>query len=371
MILPPNGETLAIRVFNLLHYGHNTQVSALCLALLLLAVLPLLVWEGVSWIKSRTAFMQASLVGTGLLAALVLMGCAPDDSRRAALHSAIFSEAQVIGSRGTGAGQFNKPRSLAVDRQDNIYVVDMTGRIQKFSPSGQYLLSWQMPQTEKGKPKGMGLDKDGNIIVVEPHYMRINHFDPQGKLLRQWGKVGTNVGEIAFPRAVATNSKGELYISEYSTAERVQLFSADGSNCLRVVTGTENPAAPNGFDRAEGVGVDAQDRLYVADSCNHLVKVFDSTGKFLAAFGGAGSAPGKLSYPYDVRVDSAGRIYVCEFGNSRIQIFDAAFKLIEVLGGVGGRPGEFSNPWSIALDSHGNLYVADANNHRVQKFIAK
>ena len=44
LVVPPGGETLALRVFNLLHYGHHAQVNALCLILLLLAVLPLVAW---------------------------------------------------------------------------------------------------------------------------------------------------------------------------------------------------------------------------------------------------------------------------------------------------------------------------------------
>src|SRR5204862_6268186 len=44
LIYPPGGETLALRIFNLLHYGHNAPVNALCLLLLALAVLPMISW---------------------------------------------------------------------------------------------------------------------------------------------------------------------------------------------------------------------------------------------------------------------------------------------------------------------------------------
>jgi DNA-binding beta-propeller fold protein YncE len=369
LIVPPGGETLALRIFNFLHYGHNSQVNALCVLLLGLALLPLLLWQAKQWLgKARLRAVGQSVGLSFSLLVLLLTGCSPKATDEPVLASKFFSTVQIIGSRGTGLGQFNKPRSVAVDTQDNLYVVDMTGRVQKFSPSGQFLLSWQMPQTDKGKPKGMCRDGGGNIVIIEPHYSRINHYSPKGKLVAQWGENGTNFGQVFFPRAVGVNSHGDLYVSEYGVTERVQRFSSGGTRCL----GTFGWAgdAPGNFNRPEGLGIDAQDRVYVADSCNHRIQIFSSEGKFLHAYGHAGAAPGQLSYPYDVQVDEAGRQYVCEFGNSRVQIFDPEGRSLEILGGPGPNPGQFSNPWSIALDSAGNLYVADSLNHRVQKFIA-
>jgi len=379
LIMPPGAETLAVRVFNFLHYGHNPQVNALCLVLLMLAVAPLIVFEVVSLTWPGTApraVAQASCLwgGTGILPVgwlalvCVFTGCSPATSpNQAPLQSRLFSRVQVIGSRGAGLGEFNKPRSVAVDEQDNLYVVDMTGRVQKFSPAGEFLGFWQMPQTDQGKPKGMCRDKNGNIVVLEPHYSRVNHFTPEGKLVAQWGAHGTNAGELAFPRSVIVNSLGEILVSEYGLTERVQQFSAQGRNLIRVLG--RGGTGDGEFNRAEGLGIDRQDRLYVADSCNHRVQIFSHTGKFLAAYGRPGTGRGELSYPYDLKVDEQGFQFVCEFGNSRIQVFDPNNQPVEILGGPGAAPGRFSNPWGVALDSKGNLYVADAMNHRVQKFI--
>ncbi len=450
LIIPPGGETLALRVFNLLHYGHNAQVNALCLVLLGLAVAPLAVWaafrSGGKWMRRReirnpkpeirgkpetgnpkTVGRHAtstrnrlgtkrtpSILGGGAVpssfglrnsefgfrppaalaavaagfgAALLLAGCTPPPPESTApVVSRFFRAVQIIGARGVAPGQFNQPRSVAVDREDNLFVVDMTGRVQKFAPDGRYLLSWQMPTTDFDPDLSLERDADGNILVLEPHFARVDHFTPAGQLLGQWGARGTNAGQFQMPCAVAVNSRGEVFVSEYDQVERIQKFRLELEPApagLPSSKGTAGPAplgrfllsfgkpgtAPGELNRAEGLGVDAQDRLYVADSCNHRIQVFDADGRFLRAFGQAGSGPGELSYPYDVCVDGAGRVVVCEFGNSRLQVFDAGGRSLEIIGGPGAAPGRFANPWSVALDSHGNLYVADTQNHRVQKFI--
>ena len=319
--------------------------------------------------RVRSTAVRWSFIGIwSLVIGHLLIGCSPN-SNSPDLHSRVFSHVEVIGTRGTGLGQFTKPRSLALDRDDNLFVVDMTGRVQKFSPRGEVLSSWRMPETDLGKPKGMCRDTNGNIVIVEPHYQRVNHFAPDGTLVEQWGSHGTNGGQLVLPRSVAVNRHGDIFVSEYTTVDRVQGFSANGRKPILMFG---KPGTGDGeFNRAEGLDVDAQDRIYVADSCNHRIQIFSRDGKWLKTYGKAGRGLGELSYPFDVRVDRAGRQYVCEFGNSRIQVFGTNNEPLEIIGGPGSRPGQFNNPWAIALDSHGNLFVADAGNHRVQKLVRR
>ncbi len=67
LIQPPGGETLALRVFNLLHYGHAAQVNALCIVMLGLAIAPLMVWEAWQWgfAKLRFSRCTAEFIGRG------------------------------------------------------------------------------------------------------------------------------------------------------------------------------------------------------------------------------------------------------------------------------------------------------------------
>jgi DNA-binding beta-propeller fold protein YncE len=197
----------------------------------------------------------------------------------------------------------------------------------------------------------------------------VNHFSPDGKLLAQWGIHGTNAGLLTFPRSVAVNSRQEIYVSEYGLVERVQRFTARGEKFINSFG--QAGTGPGEFNRAEGLFIDSQDRVYVADSCNHRIQIFTREGQFLRAYGKPGRGLGELSYPYDICVDKHGRQYVCEFGNSRIQVFDSNDHPIEIIGGPGTDPGQFGNPWGVALDSAGDLYVADSQNHRVQKLIPR
>lgn len=363
LLYPPGGETLAVKIFNLLHYGHTAHVNALCLALLAVALAPLGLWMAG---RAVTVWQKSRAVVPGLLL-LAATGCRPaPEGSLAPLSSQLFSAAQVIGSRGAGAGQLNKPRSLATDREGNVYVTDMTGRVQKFSPAGEFLLLWQLPETDLGKAKGMCRDEAGNLAVIEPHYQRVNHFSPTGELLAQWGKPGTGPGEFTLPRDIDVGPGGLMYVSEYGANERVQVFAAGGE--FRQTFGRAG-TGPGEFNRPEGLCLDREGRVYVADSCNHRVQVFSGGGEFLYSYGRPGQGKGELSYPYDICVDREGHQYVCEFGNSRVQVFDTQGNSLEIIGGAGAAPGRFANPWAIALDDAGNLFVADSQNHRVQKLL--
>lgn len=318
-----------------------------------------------------------------LLAALAIpSGCGETETprkRAAEIASKTFVRVETFGGLGVAPGRFNKPRSVVCDREDNVYVVDMTGRVQRFTPDGRFVLQWQLPETDLGRPKGLGLDRDGNILVVEPHYQRVNHFTPDGKRVAQWGSRGTEAGRMILPRAVVQRTNGDFLVSEYTLVERIQVFpssvatsAAASGVTLPTVRTWGSPGLDDGqFNRAEGLGLGPDGTVWVADSCNHRLQAFDAEGRFLRSWGRAGSAPGMLSYPYDVRVDRDGVVYVCEFGNSRITVVEADGALREVVGKAGSGPGEFANPWGIALDSKGNLYVADAMNHRIQKLLRR
>ena len=237
----------------------------------------------------------AGVCGRHALAAVLLTvaGCSPRQEKVFPIQSKLFSAVQIIGTRGTGVGELNKPRGVAVDANDNLYVVDMTARVQKFSPEGVHLLTWQMTQTDKGKPKGMCRDHNGNIIVIEPHYSRVNVFSPEGKLVAQWGAKGHQrraVGNAA--GGGGQLARGHLCLRIRRFGARAEVFGGRDETASAAGGGRETGRANSAGRR--GWAIDAQDRIYVADSCNHRIQVFSADGQFLRAYGKAGSGAGRI-----------------------------------------------------------------------------
>ena len=204
IVQPPGAETLASRIFGFLHYGYNAQVNALCLTLLSLALAPLLVVAAgnrtrlalrkIAAGKARLSLHPLALVAIPV--GLLMTSCRPASPNEASVDSRLFSRVQIIGTRGGGLGQFNKPRSVAVDAQDNLYVVDMTGRVQKFSPDGVFL-SYLADAPDRPRQAQRHVPRrQRQYRCYRTALLTGQPFPPDGTLVAQWGTHGTNAPSL-------------------------------------------------------------------------------------------------------------------------------------------------------------------------------
>jgi DNA-binding beta-propeller fold protein YncE len=276
----------------------------------------------------------------------------------------------VWGERGVNDGQFQKPRAIAIDSKDQLYIVDMTARIQVFTPDGKFLRSWRTPESKNGKPSGLSFDNEGNLLVADTHYFRMLVYTPEGDLLPKrtiGGKNGQGPGEFGFVTHAVQDRHGNYYIAEYGEYDRVQKFSPEGKFLLQW---GGHGSEPGQFIRPQKLAIDEEDHVWVADACNHRIQVFDATGdeaKLTRIWGEQGTEPGKLSYPYGLWLDHHGHLYVAEFGNHRVQKFTLDGQSLGTFGGAGRKPGELDQPWGLVLDSRGRVHILDTYNHRVTR----
>jgi DNA-binding beta-propeller fold protein YncE len=275
---------------------------------------------------------------------------------------------RVWGERGVRGGDLVKPRAIAIDEDDRLYLVDWTARIQAFNTDGKYLgKTWTPPDFRNGRPSGLSIHPDGNLIVSDSHYSWVRIYSPEGLLLRSIGGTqGTKPGELSYISDAVCDADGYFYVAEFGVNQRISKLDSGGGF---VKCWGEPGSEPGQFARIRALDLGPDGLLYVADACNHRIQVFTTDGKLVRAFGSPGKEPGELSYPYDVAV-SRGRtpyLYVVEYGNHRVQKFTLEGESLSCWGSPGREPGKLSNPWALAVDRHGRVHVVDSENNRVQR----
>ena len=209
----------------------------------------------------------------------------PDD------ESSIGRVEAVWGRPGITDGRFQTPRAIAIDRDEQLYIVDKTARIQVFKTDGTFLRSWSTPDHAHGKPTGLSFDRDGNLMVADTHYFQVLVYSPEGKLLRTLGgKKGEKPGEFGFVTGTAQDSQGNLYVSEYGEYDRIQKFAPDGRFLLQW---GGHGSDPGQFVRPQKIVFDADDHLWVTDAGNHRIQVFDTARQIAEIVGKARQQAGR------------------------------------------------------------------------------
>lgn len=274
----------------------------------------------------------------------------------------------VWGKRGVIDGDLVKPRAIAIDAKDRLYLVDWTARIQVFDADGKHLgTTWTPPDYRNGRPSGLSIHPDGNLIVSDSHYSTIRIYSPDGKELRTiGGKAGTAPGELSYISDVVCDASGNFYVAEFGENQRISKLDRDGKFLM---CWGEPGNEPGQFARIRALALGPDGNLYVADACNHRIQVFTTDGKLVRHFGSPGSGKGEMSYPYDVAfpLGEAKHLYVIEYGNQRVQKFTLEGKSLGTWGGPGRTPGRLSTPWALAVDRQGRVHVVDSDNHRIQR----
>jgi sugar lactone lactonase YvrE len=281
----------------------------------------------------------------------------------------------VWGRRGLSSGRFLKPRAITIDTDDQLYIVDTTGRIQVFDADGILLRLWKTLQTKNGRPTGLAIQPPSvagdpaKLLVADTHYYRMLVYDLQGNLMDDsqiGGTAGLASGEFAFVTDAVCDQQGCFYIGEYGDSDRIQKFDPDG-NFMTQWGGTGRE--PGQFVRPQSLVVQGT-TLWVVDACNHRIQRFDlqpETPQLIDVWGCEGVGLGQFYYPYDLALASDGSVVVCEYGNNRLQRLDAAGHPLSIWGGPGFEPGQLYQPWGIVVDSQDRVHVLDSNNHRVQR----
>jgi len=339
----------------------------------------------------------------------------------------------TIGVTGTSGGDndhFNEPTQIVIDSSDDLYVADMANhRIQRCTYSAGWTCdtfhgtgSQGGGDDELSWPYGLGIDTSDNIYIADALNDRVKTCDTDGNCT-------TVVSGGLWPTDVAVDSSGNLYVS-YSTDCTIRKYNwqggslgifkgvsgvpyvsdtarlnapwgiavaADGSiyvtenrgyrlvklNAAGVQQWAAGEAGVYGGDPAhlgnwwggpEGnLAVDGAGRIYVPDTANHRIQIFNPDGGYHAFFGSYGTGNYQFDCPAGVAISPVnGYIFVVDRCNQRVQVYDSnrVWKArLGQTGQTGSDNSHFNWPWGVAVDTSGNVYVADTDNYRVQKCV--
>jgi DNA-binding beta-propeller fold protein YncE len=170
----------------------------------------------------------------------------------------------------------------------------------------------------------VAIDRENRFVyVADPGNDVVDVFDADHyKLLRQIGKPSkkhdqTDPGTFSLPEGVAADSEGNVYVTD-TFNDRIEIFDADGQF---ISTFGKNGDSPADFERPKGIAIDSDGHIWVVDAAQNLVKVFDSQGRLLIYFGGQGYYPGQFMGPWGIAIGPSNQVVVSETYPGRVQVF--------------------------------------------------
>lgn len=279
-----------------------------------------------------------------------------------------------VGGHGTGNGQLNNPSGLAVGSDRQLYVADAyNGRIQLFTfDSGTSTWSYHSKLTI-ANPTSLYLQEE----TSGAHSLHVFHAAASGASSTRVELTGHDLDAVD-PVSIVTQPLDSNVFSGHGNAKMAwnptdgHLYAADQKVIARM-DDVSNRAhwiglSTDQFNTAGGIAVDRWGKIYITDTYQHRIVEFDRDGTHLQSWGEIGSGDGELLQPRGIAVDSTGNLYVADTGNFRIQKFkpDGTFERQWGERGIGD--GKFQQIQALEVDAHDNVYVASWKT--VQKFDA-
>ena len=224
-------------------------------------------------------------------------------------------------------------------------------------------------------PVNVATDPKGNVYIPETQGSMVRKYSPKKDTLFSFSaRRGQDSTGFAWPAAIACDpdtSSGRLtlYVAD-GYAHCIKRFDGQGNLLLRF--GTFGSDSAGKFKQPSGIALDHKGRLFIVDRGNHRIQVYDTTGAFLFGFGGLGRDSGKMNSPTGIAITrgpetSSGRrfglVYVTDTKNQQVQVFDSLGRWVKTI----KKPDSlgFDTPTGICVDRHGDIFIADTKHNRI------
>lgn len=227
------------------------------------------------------------------------------------------------GTDGPDVSSVTGPYYIAADANGHLFVAEWIIHheyqfpVQEFTTGGLFVagvgFSSSGPSPAPGaiwEVGGVAVGPDDRVYVTDVGTLRTQVFANDRTYLFQWPSQGNSIAIDAFGHAFEVEESGVVRKYDASSGDELAHWGSHGSG-------------PGQFDRPQGVAADASGNVYVTDTYNHRVQVFDNDGTFLLEWGGYGFGPGQFYRPMGIGVAADGKIYVGDTWGGRVQVFGA------------------------------------------------
>lgn len=260
------------------------------------------------------------------------------------------------------------PYGIAFDSKGLVYVADQrVGAIFIFNPETR---DTQMIrngyEAHFGWINCLAVDDDDRLFVSDAKMHHVLIFNPKHEVESQISEGLVNPVGLAIDTA-----NRFLYVVD-TQQDQVLVYDADSLKLLRRIgTGGKNHflTTPGDFAAPQGVALDSDGNVYVTDTLNDRVEIFDADGNFISAFGKNGDGPGYFARPKGIAIDSDGHIWVADEVQDRLQVFNKEGQLLTYIGqGHGQLPGQFQTLIGVAIDKQNRVFTTEQLPGRLQVF---
>jgi DNA-binding beta-propeller fold protein YncE len=277
------------------------------------------------------------------------------------------SDAEKVNSK-TFPFQMIGPYGIAVDSKGLVYVADQkVSAIFIFNPeTHETQLIRNGFEAHFGWINGLAIDDDDRLFVSDGKMHRVMIFNAKREL------DGQITEGMMDPVGIALDTTNRFLYVVDNQQDQVLVYDADTFKLLRRIgTGGKNHflTTPGDFGAPQGVAVDADGNVYVTDTLNNRVEIFDADGAFISTFGKAGDGPGFFARPKGIAVDGDQHIWVADEMQDRLQVFNKEGQLLTYIGqGHGDLPGQFKALVGVAVDKKNRVFTAEQYPGRLQMF---
>ena len=265
--------------------------------------------------------------------------------------------------------QLIRPYGVAVDSKGLIYAADQgVSAIFIFNPEtkGVELIS-NGNQVHFGAVSGLAIDDNDRLFAVDTKLRRVDVFAPITHQL----ETGFGGDVLVSPAGIAIDTENRLLYVVDTQSDVVDVFDADSYKLLRKI-GTPGKkhtlTSPGNFSLPVGVAVDRDGNVYVTDTFNNRVEIFDADGGFISTFGKNGDGPQDFERPKGIAIDGDGHIWVADAAQDRVKVFNQEGRLLIYFGEHGEYPGRFMGVYDLAIDKNNRVFTTEMFPGRVQVF---